>query len=206
MKTLFYMLLIFCLIVINIYANDTDIEVNQSEISETRKIEIPKNSESRTFKIITGFCVNDIIGYDYKDAQGYDFGLGFRIGYGISIMPRLNLESTYTLSFHESDTIGAETIKLHALDVNCKYVLLSMSRFGLYANFGCGLDMFSSEGIDAGPFSYIPRFGVGSYIYLNEYIDCDLGFNIHVVRFGVGEEHKPDGSYLQLLLLLNIKL
>jgi hypothetical protein len=44
MKTLFYMLLISCLIVINIYASDNDLEINQSEISETREIEIPKDS------------------------------------------------------------------------------------------------------------------------------------------------------------------
>jgi len=206
MKTLFYMLLISCLIVASIYANDNDIEINRSGISEIKETERPKNSESRTFKIISGFCVNDIIGYDYKDVLGYGLGPGFRIGYGISIIPRLNLESTYTLSFHESDTAGAQTIKLNAFDVNCKYVLFSMSRIGLYANLGCGLDLFTLEEMDAGPFSYIPRVGVGSYIYLNEYIDFDLGFNLHVVRFGVGEGNKPDGSYLQLLLLLNVKL
>ena len=95
MKTLFYMLLISCLIVTNIYANE--IEINNSEISEIEEIEIQKNSESRKFKIISGFCSNHISGYDFE-AMGYELGNGFRIGYGIDIIPRLTLESTYTIT------------------------------------------------------------------------------------------------------------
>jgi opacity protein-like surface antigen len=208
MKTLFCTLLISCLIVTNIYADDNDIEINRSGISETIEIERPKNDESRTFKIISGFCVNDIIGYDYKDLQGYDFGLGFRIGYGISIIPRLTLESTYALSFHESDTAGVPTIKLNAFDVNFKYVLLPVRKIGFYANVGLGLDLIALEIVDFGYFSYIPNFGAGVLITLHENFDLDLGFNVHVVKSRVEFEYegKMDCSYLQFLLLLNIKL
>ena len=205
MKTLFCMLLVSCLTVFDIYAND--IEINRSGISETIEIGKPKNSESRKFKIISGFCANNIIGYDFNDVQGYGFGPGFRIGYGIDIMPRLTLESTYTLTFHESDTARNEGYKLNAFDVNFKYVLLPMGKIGLYANLGLGLDLFAMEGVDAGYFSYIPNFGAGSYISLSENVDLDLGFNVHVARIGIGSpDERPDGSYFQFLFLLNIKL
>lgn len=185
MKTLFCTLLISCLIVANIYAND---------------------NESRTFKIISGFCVNNIVGYDFKDVGGYGFGAGFRIGYGININTRLTLESTYTMTFHESDTAGAALFKVNAFDVNLKYVLSPMGIIGLYANIGLGLDLFAINGIDAGYFSYIPNFGGGSYIYLSENFDFDLGFNVNIARFGTGGLERPDGSYLQFLALINIKL
>jgi hypothetical protein len=206
MKTLFCMLLISCLIVTNIYADDNDVEINCSGISETGEIERPKNSESRKFKIILGFCNNNITGYDFDQVAGFGFGLGFRIGYGVDIMSRLTLESTYTITFHESDIVGNESVKLNAFDVNCKFLLLPRKRVGLYANIGWGLDLLAMEGIDAGYFSYIPNFGAGSCISLNEYIDFDMEFNVHIVRIGVGEEHKPDGSYFQFLFLLNLKL
>jgi hypothetical protein len=133
MKTLFYMLLISCLIVINIYASDNDLEINQSEISETREIEIPKDSESRKFKIISGYCATHMIGYDFK-AMGYELGNGFGIGYGVNIMSRLTLESTYTITFHESYDEDNVSYKLNAFDVNFKYVLLPIRKLNLYAN------------------------------------------------------------------------
>ena len=207
MKTLFYMLLISCSIVTGIYANDNDIEVNRSGISETVEIERPKDSESRRFKIISGYCANRIIGYDFE-AMGYELGNGFRIGYGMNIMPRLALESTYTITFHESYTGYNDRIKLNAFDVNFKYVLLPVRRIGFYANVGLGLDLIALEIVDFGYFSYIPNFGVGIYVPLHENFDLDLGFNLHVVKSKVDfeDEVKLDCSYLQFLFLLNIKL
>lgn len=205
MKTLFYMLLISCPIVTGIYAND--IEINSSGISETEEIEIPKSSESRKFKIISGYCANRIIGYDF-DELGYELGNGFRIGYGINIMPRLTLESTYTITVHESYENNNESIKLNAFDVSFKYVLLPVRKIGFYANIGLGLDLIAIEGVDFGYFSYIPNFGAGIYVPLHENFDLDLGFNVHVVRIKVDfeDEVKLDCSYLQFLFLLNIKL
>jgi len=179
MKTLFCMLLISCLIVTGIYANANDIEINSSGISETEEIEIPKNSESRKFKIISGYCANHITGYDF-DAMGYDLGDGFRIGYGINIVPRLTLESTYTITFHESYADNNGSIKLNAFDVSFKYVLLPVRKIGFYANIGLGLDLIAIEGVDFGYFSYIPNFGAGIYVPLHENFDLDLGFNVHV--------------------------
>jgi hypothetical protein len=207
MKTLFFMLLISCSIVTGVYANDNDIEINGSGISETGAIEISKNSESRRFKIISGLCSNHIFGYDLE-GMGYELGNGFRIGYGINIMPRLTLESTYTITFHESYARYNERIKLNALDVNFKYVLLPVRKFGFYTNIGLGLDLIAIENVDFGYFSYIPNFGAGIYVPLHENFDLDLGFNVHVVRSKVDfeDESKLDCSYLQFLFLLNIKL
>ena len=207
MKTIFYMLLISCSMVSGIYANENEIEINSSGISETEEIGIPKNSESRKFKIISGYCANRIIGYDF-DELGYELGNGFRIGYGINIMPRLTLESTYTITFHESYVGYNGSIKLNAFDVNFKYVLLPLGRIGFYANVGLGLDLIALEVVDFGYFSYIPNFGAGIYVSLNENFDLDLGFNIHVVRSRVEFEYeeKMDCSYLQFIFLLNIKL
>lgn len=205
MKTLFCMVLISCLIVNNIYAND--IEINSGKISETEEIEIPKNSESPKFKIISGYCSNSITGYDFK-AMGYELGSGFRIGYGVNIMPRLTLESTYTITFHESYARYNESIKLNAFDVSFKYVLLPVRKIGFYANVGLGLDLIAIEEVDFGYFSYIPNFGAGIYVPLHENLELDLGFNLHVVKSKVDfeGEAKMDCSYLQFLFLLNIKL
>jgi hypothetical protein len=181
-------------------------EIDRGEIVKIRKTEKITDTKSRQIKLISGLCINDIIGYDYQDKLGYGFGPGFRIGYSIFIIPRLVLESTYTISFHESDTTGAITLKINAMDLNCKYILFSKRKINLYACLGAGLDLFSSEEADGGPFSYIPQFGIGGYIYLTKNIDLDLGINLHPVRFDIGEDHKPDATYFQFLLLLNVKI
>jgi len=203
MKTIFCMLLISCSIVTRIYAND--IEINLSGISETEEIKKSTINESKTFKIISGYCATHMTGDDFV-AMGYELGNGFRIGYGINIKPVLTLESTYTITFHESYADYNESYKLNAFDVNFKYVLLPIRKFDFYVNIGWGLDLFALEGVDVGYFSYIPNFGAGGYISLSENIDIDLGFNLNTVRIGVDEEDKLNGSYFQILLLLNTKL
>lgn len=207
MKTLFCMLLISCSTVTGVYADDNDIEINSSGISETEEIETTKNNESRKFKIISGYCSNSITGYDFSH-MGYELGNGFRIGYGVNVMPRLTLESTYTITFHESYANYNERIKLNAFDVNFKYVLLPVRKIGFYANIGLGLDLIAIEGVDFGYFSYIPNFGVGIYVPLHKNFDLDLGFNVNVARIKVDfkDEAKLDCSYLQFLFLLNIKI
>jgi hypothetical protein len=181
-------------------------EINRSEIVKIRKAEKTTETKSRPIKLIAGLCINDIIGYDYQDVQGYGLGPGFRIGYSIEIIPRLILESTYTHSTHESDSTGNPNVNINVIDLSFIYIVFSKSKIHLYGCLGTGLDLFSSEGVEVGPFSYIPRFGIGSYIDLNENINLDLGFNAHIVRFDVGGNERPDASYLQFLILLNYKL
>ena len=181
-------------------------EISRKQIIKIQKSEILSNNDNRTLRVLTGFCNNYIIGYDYHDKAGYGFGSGFRIGYGINIKPRFLIESAYTITVHNSDTTSSKTIYLNALDINLKYILLSINHFNLYANIGMGLDLFSTEGADIGSFSYIPQIGIGSYIYLNEWADLDIGFNLHPVRFETNDDHKPDATYLQFLLLVNFKL
>jgi len=181
-------------------------EINRDQIMKIEKSEMTGQHDSRALRIITGFCTNYIIGYDYHDKAGYGAGPGFRIAYGIDITPRFVVESAYTLSFHDSDTTSSEKVNLNGLDLNLKYIFLSINKINLYANLGMGLDLFSSKGPDVGPFSYIPHFGIGSYIYINEWADVDLGFNLHPVRFETNDDHKPDATYLQFLILVNFKL
>ena len=199
MKYFYYVFFILNILYTHIYAN------NGNQITNGQKSEVMGNHDNRTLRIIIGFCSNYIIGYDYHDKAGYGLGSGFRIGYGINIKQRFLIETGYTLTINKSDTTSSETVTLNALDVNLKYILLSMNKFKFYANVGVGLDLFSTEGPDIGPFSYIPHFGIGSYIYLNEWADIDLGFNLHPVRFEMNDDHKPDATYLQFLLLVNLK-
>lgn len=71
------------------------------------------------------------------------------------------------------------------------FFILNILYTHIYTNVGVGLDLFSTEGPDIRPFSYIPQFGIGSYIYINEWADVDLGFNLHPVRFETNYDHKP---------------
>ena len=154
-------------------------EINRSDILKIRKNEnIKRNlSQPRLTKITTGFCTNYIFGYDFQDKQGYGMGPGFRVGYCINILPRLEVESSYTFSTHESDTADAPTININAFDLNCKYILLNQNKIKFYLNLGIGLDLFSTEEVSEGVFSYLPQFGAGSYIYISKTIDLDIAAN-----------------------------
>jgi hypothetical protein len=181
-------------------------EINRDEILKIEKSGDAGQNNQRAFKITAGFCTNYIVGYDYHDKAGYGAGPGFRIGYGVNITQRFLAESSYTYTIHESDTTNVEDIYLNSLDLNLKYIFLKINKVSLYANIGMGLDLFSSKGPDIGMFSYIPHFGIGSYVNINDWSEVEFGFNLHPVRFETNEDHKPDATYLQFIILVNFKL